>query len=429
MKKIVVTCLVCFLLIGQVFFMSAATHDIASGLPRSDVELAIELETFSNLDVNVVNYTERSSVELGGQLRGIASQVESLHLMAVEEIASINSSVELNPEGLPITLELLVIGDEITYLYTITEGESAIVYLFEPNIQSISEAELNAKAIDPFVSHEKNDMNYCIHEQSGTGARYGFGIMGVPGLCNGPCARHTPDPIPSGIGIRLPMQRSGNRLNFSVLTSGASTRPPRNRTGTEIGASYLYGGFISTMGNQTIISDMGIMHQRLEGTNQFAWRPYFSVSHGSSQHLPPTTIQGQVWGRNGFVLGSTINIEVRIDHPSATVSRVRLEASGTAYHQTAQGTGARTFLTHIAFRDFNRINTPTNWRVLATSAIPSNMADSNIVTAFVSGHFNNIRVDGALPVFLHTDRDFGFAVNNGNGNWFLQTCKGLGIYF
>ena len=55
----------------------------------------------------------------------------------------------------------------------------------------------------------------------------------------------------------------------------------------------------------------------------------------------------------------------------------------------------------------------------------SNNDGSGITTAFASGDYKDIRIDNALPVFSQCDKNFGYAVDRGNGNYFLQVCKGI----
>ena len=184
---------------------------------------------------------------------------------------------------------------------------------------------------------------------------------------------------------------------------------------------------------------MGLMYAKLPHTGRYAWRPYFNVLHGNTRFATPNTQNqnggpGQVWGNNGYRLNSTVAIEVRIDPtPNDTNrSRVVLRTEGFAYHANPQGTGGQAYLIQISFADMPRIPNLANWRILAVVALNSNQQDRNVANALVSGTFNNVRLNGAVPTILNVQsdidnriaRDFGFVVNsNPSGAWFLQSCK------
>jgi len=416
--------IVCFLLIAQSPLSSIATSSgIIQGAFSADKDSpSLHLMSSFNAlpDVDIYNYTGKSNVDLQKARQEIISQVISLQSVVTEEMNYARSEEGVNPDGLPVTLEAIAIGDDITYIYTVTDGEGAEVYLTESNIQ-------------PAPETKSNKLSLCEHSNDHLGSGGGTSITSVPGTCTGPCSI-TGD-IPGGLGVRLPMTKSGVKLSFSVVTSGSTTIPPKNSSGSIIGANYLYGGFEGTKAaGGSIISDMGLIHQTLAGSSQYAWKPFYRVNHNGTDYMSPTYKDqngnnGQVWGSNGYLLGSTVAVEVRIDPVSSSVSKVVLRTEGTAYHATSSGTGGQTYLIQVAYYDnFPKINNPSSWRVLAHPAYNNGMgySDSSIKYAFVSGDFKNLRVDGALPTFGQTLRDYGYAVDNGNGNYFLQSCKGTG---
>ena len=421
-------------------------------------ELSLAIEEFSSiddiLDISIYNFTDKSDAELISARHEIFAQVNSMQAMVEEEINYVLNNPEANPEGLPVTVEIVAIGEDITYIYEVSgiatdinlrsqRGVEINLFLVESNVRYISDLEYYNyhHSIDEVITAEYNTLlsnlwSSCCLECYDHSIYETAMNENIAPLSRTACTRDTrcvrDSNLPSGIGVRLPITRANsNRLSFSVVTStGANTINPRNRAGTLMGLNYLYGGFSGRAENgNSVISDMGLVHQRLANGSRYAWRPYFRVVHGryvftNPRHVDPNGNPGPVQANNGFRLGSTVAIEVRIDPaPNNIYSRVLLRTEGFTYHQNSSGTGGQGYFIQLTFVDMPRIPNLTNWRVLATVAVSGGHSENNIHRALVSGTFNNIRLNGALPTFGTPERDFGFAVNHGNGNWFLQSCK------
>lgn len=404
-------------------------------LPNGEVVIS-----FSELpSVDIHNYTEESSTEIIKDEQKIVTQIESMQSMASDELAAISNTAESNPNRLPVVVEIVFIGDDITYIYTFAEGENETACLVKSNIHT------GLETYEPDVSADiagRDKLNQDAEIGGGSGSR------GVSGSCNGPCTISGND-IPNGLGVRLPMTKSGVKLSFSLTTSGTDTRPSKNSSGaivsytkngeTAIAENYLYGGFTSTLQGTTTtaIADLGLVYQTLSGTTQYAWKPFFALRYGTTYIGSPNyntsdgvNGPGQVWYKNGYILGGTVQVETRIDTQTNGNSTVVLKTQGYAYHATSNGDGINTWLVQLAYYNMDKkIATPSSWRVLAHPAIPEQVSESQIASAYVSGTFDNLRVDGQLPTFGTPDRDYGYYVNNGNGNWYLQSCKGMGIYY
>ena len=328
--------------------------------------------------------------------------------------------------GIPVTVEITEVDNDITYTYNYTEGEEPKVTLTDTIV-----------AIGDFSLEQNDDLVKQIASEND--------IHAISGLCSGPCSKQTPDPIPGGLGVRLPMTyQNGNILSFSVDTSDSNdTQEPVDANNKSLGgACYLYGGFNATCNNKPCNSDMGLIYQKLKNTNTWSWKPFYRVTYyeGGVQKSIMSNLSntdqngnpGQIWGANGFIPGEIVAIEIRIDSVvNGTKSDVVLRTEGKAFHATSSGTGNETYLIQATrYKNngnyFPKITSANNWKLLAHPANnnSSSANDSQIVKAYVAGDFRNIKINNATPAFANTERDFGYAEKTSSNRYWLQSCKG-----
>jgi len=430
MNLLLAFCL-CFAMAMPAFATETYT-DIVSDVEEYNADIALLSEMQST--GRFYNLTDLSADEIAAEQSNIARQVNALAVEAEQEFADMDVDLA---NGLPITVEVTEINDDYTYVYSQTEGEDAQVVMYET--AQLTEDEL--LALQEKYQVEAQTMNYEESEDNEIDLLSDI-TRSLTG-CSGPCG-FTKD-IPGGLGARLPMTyNNGTVLSFTVDTSNtADTIEPLNGNGQSLnGACYLYGGFDATCNGKACNSDLGLIYQKLKGTNTWAWKPFYRVSYtdsnGNAQSIMENTNTndengkpGQVWGANGYIPGEVVKIQIRIDAVGSK-SDVVLRTEGNAFHATSEGTGGRTYLVQATrYKNngnyFPKITNANKWKLLAHPANnnSSTAKDSQIVKAYVAGDFTNIRINNAIPTFGTVDRDYGYAQKIGSDHYWLQSCKGI----
>lgn len=429
MKKIFALLQICFLLYGPNFISgpagNAGTTDRAfSGAGGCAVYGMIP-------GMNIYDCTGKNNRELLRTTDEIIARVSALRSIAEREIRDILDNARVNPDGLPVTLEIVAIEGRTTYIYSFTGGQTPELYITETAIYTEPEEE-HAGSFPREYMYENSDIG------SG-GQRYGSDYLalnaGISALKSsqgrtGSSVITSGHNFTDGLGVRIPIAQSGTVLSFSVTTSGEDTVPPSDRKRQILagGANFLYGGFTGIIpGIGEITTDMGLIYQTMYGSDTYAWKPIFLVKCGKSGIQGPGSVEGQAFSSNGYIPGGTVDIEIRIDPvPSDPYrNRVLLRTAGYAFHETSSGSGGETYLVQLCYSDFNKIKPPDNWRLLATSVIP-NDSGRGIAYALGYGDFQNILIDGTLPAFGRADSFYGYAENSSAGNYYLQVSKGFG---
>ena len=253
----------------------------------------------------------------------------------------------------------------------------------------------------------------------------------------------TPDPyadnsdLQGGFGVRLPLTKSGGggKLSFTVETSAEDTILPTDADGSTYGQNFLYCGFFGkTQNNKDVICDIGLGYAEMTGTGLYCWKPYFIIAVNGVKYQDTKETDGDggiplIWYRNGYILGSAINVEVGISASPAdpSKSRVLLRTEGDAYHANHYGSGGEKRIIQLTYIDVPKINPPSSWKIVASCAF--NEPEDSITSAFVYGVFKDIKVDGSTPDFGVTDRKYGYDVKDYNGisgEYLLQVYKGIG---
>ena len=409
----------------------------SEGAPRADDTFSVRWEqnvyTGRAGGVKVCDYTGTLNTASASAVREVTSCLRSLQSLAEAEIAAVLNDDNANPERLPVALEIVEIGEHFTYIFTIAEGEDPVAYVLESSGNSAAETPGDTPAPAPVQS-----MLSAMHSH--------FDPVSYAGNGNGAAAAEPPvkafpayttrgritpkHNFSDGLGVRLPIMGRGSVLSFTVLTSGGDTVPPTGSDGQILagGANFLYGGFDGTVpGVGDITTDMGLIYQRMYGSETYAWKPVYLVKYGKADITGPTAVEGGAFSANGYIPGKAIEMEIRIDPvPSdPEMDRVLLRTAGYAFHESSSGSGGPSYLVQLSYSDFRRIKTPFDWRLLATSVIPDNNG-SGIAHCYAYGYFRDILLDGSLPDFMEIDYFHGYAENPGEGCYYLQVCRGFG---
>ncbi len=369
---------------------------------------------------NIFNLTDLTDAELFKEKKQLDAVLTDMQLEAKNLVAEINNTTT----ELPITVEVVDINDDFTYIYSYTQNEEPQLMIRKSNVTTINSDEI--------------EMQYDIESE--------IIPFAVPGLCNGPCSKDTNDTIPSGHGARLPMKyTNGTIMTFTVDTSNASDTilPSTSTSVISESACYLYGGFVATCSLGECKSDLGLTYVELEDGNK-AWRPYYKVVYGKYNVDGNSILSsndengkpGQVWGENGFVPGESVQIQIRIDSATNTngtpASDVVLRTEGLAWHATNYGSGGRTYLAQaMRYKNngnyYPKMTDANNWRLLACLALKEqdNTTESDIKKGYVAGDFSNIKINNTIPTFQTVNRDFGYAKKESTNSYWLQSCKGL----
>lgn len=81
-------------------------------------EFSHQLSLFDALpSVEVYNYTGKSNVELQKNKQKIITQINSMQSMVAVELKSVANNDQANPKRLLVTVEVVAIDDEFTYIY------------------------------------------------------------------------------------------------------------------------------------------------------------------------------------------------------------------------------------------------------------------------------------------------------------------------
>jgi len=395
--------------------------------------LSIAFDTLPN--IAIYNYSEKTRSEIYSQQNAIVAQINYMQTVAEEELRKATSDIEANQEDLPITVEVVAICEDFTYIFSAPEGSEPYVLITESNIVTLSEAEISELSSTESFYDSEGIRQDAIDTES----QREPSIRGVSGTCTGPCIKDCE--IAAGIGSRLPLSYSGGatKLSFSVKSSSTSTTVlPKNSSGTLLsgGCDYLYGGFKgTTTGNEYASSDIGFAYNKLNNSyNEYGWRLAYVVQCGSTFYRDPSIKDqngngGQVWGGNGYKPGETIDVEIRIDTSpvNSSLSRVIMVTDGWALHSDSSGNGGLTKFIQHTYCDTKKINSPDSWKLLATCAY-SGGPESDMKYAFVTGLFTGIKINGNKPTtFQNTENDHGYAVKyTGTDDYFLQACIGTG---
>ena len=370
-----------------------------------------------------------SAVTSAQAQQNISDQVELMRLFGEEEMRAVLDDIDANPEGLPVTVEVIAICEDVTYVYTATQGGIPSVGLTPTNVRQLPDTSSVSAPQSAFETVGESCGH--THPQSLVGETSGILIddcIKSVNRCAGPCTTTPKHNFSDGLGIRLPMDHPGTTLSFSVTTSGEDTIPPTGSNNRILpgGAVFIYGGFSSIVpGVGEITTDMGLIYQTMYRTNTYAWKPCYLFKCGKAEISGPTSVEGQAFSSNGYIPGKTVDIEIRIDPvPSdPEASRVLLRTAGYAFHETSSGAGGETFLIQLSYSDFRSVKSPCDWRVLVTSVLPEDNG-SGITHTYVYGDFFNIKLDGATPDFGMIDCRFGYFEKRGSGKFFMQVCRG-----
>ncbi|MBS3970127.1 MAG: hypothetical protein KGZ94_08440 [Clostridia bacterium] len=399
-KKFILICLVIIAFVVSLPILSA-------NITEKNFNLQTELQKNGLQALEIVDITE-TKVDINDK------EIFHTALMGRSEFEQIRTS-KSTEESFTVIVE--TIGSDITYAYREATDEAPVLYILPGNAET-----------------DKPIMKTHEHECEGCQDKSNIGINALPG-CNGPCSKDTE--IPGGLGTRLPMPRTGsggNLLTYTVTTSSTSqTLNPLGPGDINIqGACYLYGGFSGrTVGNSNVESDLGFIYQSLAGTSIMAWKPFFRLSvAGVSDWGSPVAPYNQVYNKNGYIPGQDVGVEIARNHNNT--GRVRLRTEGLAYHADYLGNGGNTWLIHIIQSEpltgNNAINTISTFKLIAHPAHPNSgqyANDSSIIKTRVHGNYKNIRIDGSVPAFSNTQKDYGYATKDGTNSYTLGVCKGF----